>query len=466
MKFLFCILIFFFQNSNAFAEDVSVVLDVKFKSGVTAVQPSQGYVVDNLYKVVSKFPEARIYILGHTDSSGSDVANQKLSEARAQSIYTKLISSGADSKKVTVKGMGETAPIADNVSTLGRAKNRRVVATFTNLDDKKIEELKKTLSNTRGLTVLSSESDLVKSFIANNETVALQKQKTVEASKNNKSSKHRLAKGVSCKKSCNKKKCKKNKCKKDKKICSTTKCGKSKKVCSKKQCRKEKKMCKTSKCSKSGLRYRLATGAYYNVLDAEDRDNSNANAEWVSELNIPFGGELQYKVSHFWLGLKAFGHIQEYKIERERNYAWDEESPFLFRGSLTADYEKKRIGISFDLDFNQESSIYETDGNVRLEKELFIGATVGAKYKWLDGPLSSRVGLDLSYPFAASSSDIDSGGEFGYIVSLYLRKEKAIKNHGIAAKLYYGHRNLSNNQNDQSEEVLGLMLSIDSNQWL
>ncbi|MGV8920788.1 MAG: OmpA family protein [Pseudomonas sp.] len=67
-----------------------------------------------------------IKVIGHTDSRGTDVYNQKLSERRADSVATFLISQGLSAGKVSTQGMGKTQPVADNNTDEGRAKNRRV----------------------------------------------------------------------------------------------------------------------------------------------------------------------------------------------------------------------------------------------------------------------------------------------------------------------------------------------------
>ncbi len=67
-----------------------------------------------------------IEIGGHTDDSGSDITNQKLSEKRANSVATYLISKGVDTKRVTAVGYGESRPVAFNTDAEGRAMNRRV----------------------------------------------------------------------------------------------------------------------------------------------------------------------------------------------------------------------------------------------------------------------------------------------------------------------------------------------------
>ena len=63
--------------------------------------------------------------MGHTDSKGSKAYNQKLSERRAQAVADFLRTFGVKNS-MSVKGMGETQPVADNATDAGRAQNRRV----------------------------------------------------------------------------------------------------------------------------------------------------------------------------------------------------------------------------------------------------------------------------------------------------------------------------------------------------
>ncbi len=65
-------------------------------------------------------------IVGHTDSVGPEGYNQGLSERRAQAAADYLAGAGVDASRMTVKGMGENSPIADNATASGRAMNRRV----------------------------------------------------------------------------------------------------------------------------------------------------------------------------------------------------------------------------------------------------------------------------------------------------------------------------------------------------
>ena len=71
-------------------------------------------------------PTLHLRIVAHTDDQGSAVYNLKLSEERARVVRRYLIDLGIPAQTLTVKGMGESAPIASNKSARGRSKNRRV----------------------------------------------------------------------------------------------------------------------------------------------------------------------------------------------------------------------------------------------------------------------------------------------------------------------------------------------------
>ena len=73
-------------------------------------------------------------VVGHTDSSGTDAYNQKLSERRAQSVATYLEGKGIAVGRLKASGAGESEPIADNKTKEGRAQNRRVVLKRTDCD--------------------------------------------------------------------------------------------------------------------------------------------------------------------------------------------------------------------------------------------------------------------------------------------------------------------------------------------
>jgi outer membrane protein OmpA-like peptidoglycan-associated protein len=76
--------------------------------------------------ILAKYSDDRVRIEGHTDSTGDAGFNQGLSERRAMAVKTVLLSRGVQESQITVVGLGESKPIADNGSADGRAKNRRV----------------------------------------------------------------------------------------------------------------------------------------------------------------------------------------------------------------------------------------------------------------------------------------------------------------------------------------------------
>jgi outer membrane protein OmpA-like peptidoglycan-associated protein len=82
--------------------------------------------LNSVVKVLNEFKETALLVTGHTDSSGADSYNQQLSEKRADSVASYLLSKDVSSNRVRAVGYGETQPIASNSTAAGRAENRRV----------------------------------------------------------------------------------------------------------------------------------------------------------------------------------------------------------------------------------------------------------------------------------------------------------------------------------------------------
>lgn len=76
--------------------------------------------------VLVKYPDTYVTVEGHTDSTGSFEYNQSLSERRAMRVRDLLAENGVPFTRLSVRGYGETDPIADNVTPEGRQANRRV----------------------------------------------------------------------------------------------------------------------------------------------------------------------------------------------------------------------------------------------------------------------------------------------------------------------------------------------------
>ena len=68
----------------------------------------------------------KLEVGGHTDNVGTPEGNQKLSEARANSVAAAIVKNGIAAGRLTAKGYGQTTAVADNRTEEGRAKNRRV----------------------------------------------------------------------------------------------------------------------------------------------------------------------------------------------------------------------------------------------------------------------------------------------------------------------------------------------------
>ncbi len=85
-------------------------------------------------EILTTHPQSQVLIVGHTDSVGSDLANQVLSERRAQSVATILERLGVEASQMQVMGRGESQPVASNATEEGRAHNRRVELTVPSFE--------------------------------------------------------------------------------------------------------------------------------------------------------------------------------------------------------------------------------------------------------------------------------------------------------------------------------------------
>jgi len=99
---------------------------VNFAFDSAALTPESSAMLDDAVKILQRHPELSVEVAGHTDNIGSAAYNQRLSERRARSVADYLIAHGVDGANITVKGYGESDPVADNGTAEGRAANRRV----------------------------------------------------------------------------------------------------------------------------------------------------------------------------------------------------------------------------------------------------------------------------------------------------------------------------------------------------
>lgn len=103
-----------------------ILKNVLFHTNQFELLPASFVSLDALAKALLENTSMHIEIRGHTDSVGNNQANQLLSEQRAQSVFTYLVSKGIDANRLSVKGFGSSEPIASNHTEAGRKQNRRV----------------------------------------------------------------------------------------------------------------------------------------------------------------------------------------------------------------------------------------------------------------------------------------------------------------------------------------------------
>lgn len=104
--------------------------NVTFATDSADLNPAFFDVLNSVAKVLDKYEKTVVEVAGHTDSTGTNEYNQRLSERRAASVARFLQSQGVMDQRIITVGMGESRPIADNSTPDGRQANRRVELTL------------------------------------------------------------------------------------------------------------------------------------------------------------------------------------------------------------------------------------------------------------------------------------------------------------------------------------------------
>jgi outer membrane protein OmpA-like peptidoglycan-associated protein len=99
---------------------------VTFDFGKSNLKPQFHSVLDLVAATMAEYHQTIVEVSGHTDSVGSDAANQSLSVQRANSVSNYLVGKSLVRERFEVVGMGERFPVARNDTDSGRAMNRRV----------------------------------------------------------------------------------------------------------------------------------------------------------------------------------------------------------------------------------------------------------------------------------------------------------------------------------------------------
>ncbi len=117
---------------SGFVEKKGNKLVVKFSNGIlfdidsAELKPAAQHDLTEFARVLNEYPDTNLEILGHTDSTGSDEHNKKLSAARAGAVVDFLVAAQVKRGRLVSEGMGEANPEHSNATAEGRAENRNV----------------------------------------------------------------------------------------------------------------------------------------------------------------------------------------------------------------------------------------------------------------------------------------------------------------------------------------------------
>lgn len=99
---------------------------ITFPLNSAQLKPSFVSSLNALARNLQQYPNTTVEIIGHTDSTGSAIYNQQLSERRALSVRSVLLNAGVSNARLRAYGQGENNPVASNRTAAGRQQNRRV----------------------------------------------------------------------------------------------------------------------------------------------------------------------------------------------------------------------------------------------------------------------------------------------------------------------------------------------------
>jgi|WetSurMetagenome_2_1015567.scaffolds.fasta_scaffold08944_5 OmpA-OmpF porin, OOP family len=119
-------------NAEVFKNDIratghAAVYGITFDTDSAVIKPESAQALGEIAKLLNADPGLKIFVVGHTDGTGSVDHNLKLSQDRAQSVMQALIKEyGVAPVRLRPFGCGPFAPVASNATEEGKAKNRRV----------------------------------------------------------------------------------------------------------------------------------------------------------------------------------------------------------------------------------------------------------------------------------------------------------------------------------------------------
>ncbi|MBN1308096.1 MAG: OmpA family protein [Chitinispirillaceae bacterium] len=114
------------QVTNDARGTIISMSDILFETGKANLTADLKTSLAKIAGILLVFKNSRVIVEGHTDNVGSEEYNQTLSERRAENVMNFLIEQGVTPSRLTAIGYGFSRPVADNETSEGRAKNRRV----------------------------------------------------------------------------------------------------------------------------------------------------------------------------------------------------------------------------------------------------------------------------------------------------------------------------------------------------
>ena len=113
-------------RERIFVDKPVTIEGANFDSGSARLKPTSFAQLDEVVEFAKINTASYLAVVGHTDSTGNENLNMRLSLRRAKSVKSYLVKQGVDAGRITTMGKGSANPIADNETKAGRALNRRV----------------------------------------------------------------------------------------------------------------------------------------------------------------------------------------------------------------------------------------------------------------------------------------------------------------------------------------------------
>jgi OOP family OmpA-OmpF porin len=111
---------------EALNRDGHIALYINFDTGKSIIRDESKPIIQQIVQMLKSNPELKLSVEGHTDNEGSPASNKILSEERAKSVVTAIVSQGIAVERLSSSGYGQDKPIGDNNTEEGKARNRRV----------------------------------------------------------------------------------------------------------------------------------------------------------------------------------------------------------------------------------------------------------------------------------------------------------------------------------------------------